>query len=74
MHEMSQVRTPKPRTTPYAPEKAARLRADIRDRSAEVVAAEAGFSVNTLMSLAGGKGCNDSTKLLADIYLSGRQD
>lgn len=72
MHDMSQRSLPRPRTTPYAPEKQARLRAEIRERGALTVANEAGFSLNTLTSLAAGNGCNESTKLLADIYLNSR--
>ena len=68
------VRPPsRPRTTQYDPEKQARMRAEIRERGAAVVAEEAGFALNTLTSLAAGNGCNESTKKLADMYLSSRE-
>jgi hypothetical protein len=63
---------PQPRTTPYPAEKRAPILRDIRDRGAAVVAAEIGYSVNTLNSLAAGCGVNESTKRLTDVYLANR--
>lgn len=61
------------KTTPLAPELQAKLRVEIRERDIDVVAAEAGLSANTLSNLAAGRGCYESTKLLAKLYLSGRE-
>lgn len=65
--------TNRPKTTPLGSELAARLRRDISDRGVDVIASEAGLSPNTITNLAAGKGCHESSKLLAKIYLSGRE-
>lgn len=61
---------PIPKTTPIDSEAQAKLRAHIRERGVEIVAAEAGFSPNTLTNLAAGRGCYESSKKLARLYLS----
>jgi hypothetical protein len=54
---------------PLDSERQARLRQRIRDLSVEEVAAGMGVSPNTVTNLAAGRGCNDSSKMLARIYL-----
>jgi hypothetical protein len=68
------ILTTRPKTTPLGGELAARLRRDISERGVDVIAFEAGLSPNTITNLAAGRGCHESSKLLARIYLNGRED
>lgn len=49
-----------------------KLRAEIQLRTVEEIAMEMGCSHNTVTNLAAGRGCNESSKKLATIYLSER--
>lgn len=69
----SSQRAPRSPRAPLSTELQVKLRAEIRDRSVEEIAAEMGVSHNTVANMAAGRGCNASTKTLARIYFSERE-
>lgn len=60
----------KPRA-PLATELQTKIRERIRHEGIDAVAEAMGLCPNTVANMAAGRGCNESSKLLARIYLDG---